>query len=124
MSQQSPSDEVQRPIPTTWRHMFREIVAALVAADYRLEAQIPGVEPVSIETATQIRDYLSEYGATLVELPEATWESSVCIWTGSHWDVIVDLWTQEEGRSDLILHAQVVETQSGISVTVHLVYVP
>ena len=124
MSQQSPSDEAQRPIPPAWRHTFREIVSALVAADYRLEAQIAGVEPVSIETATQIRDYLRDYGATLVELPEATWESSVCIWTGSHWDVIVDLWTQEEGRSDLVLHAQVVETQSDISVTVHLVYVP
>ena len=124
MSQQNPSDEAQRPIPVAWRQTFREIVAALVATDYRLEAQVPSVEPVSTETAAQIRDYLRDYGATLVELPEATWESSVCIWAGGHWDVLVDLWTQEEGRSDLVLHAQVVETHPGISVIVHLVYVP
>ncbi len=112
----------QRPIPTHWRQTFREVVAAFVAADYRLR-EIPGVEPVSTETATQIQRYIRDYGATLTSLPDETWESSVCIWTGSHWDTLIDLWTQEEGRSDLVLHAHVTDAPV-FSVKVYLVYVP
>ena len=113
----------QQPIPVSWRQTFRDIVAAFVAADYRLVAGVPGVEPVSAETAAQIQHYISDYGATLMALPEETWQSSVCIWAGNHWDTLIDLWTQDEGRSDLVLHAQVTETPR-FSVKVHLVYVP
>jgi hypothetical protein len=112
----------QRPIPIAWRQTFREIVGAFAATDYRL-TEIPGVEPVSTETAAQIQRYIADYGATLVPLPEESWESSVCIWAGNYWDTLIDLWTQEEGRSDLVLHAQVTEAPS-FSVKVHLVYVP
>ncbi len=116
------SDErEQLPIPAHWRQTFREIVAAFAGADYR--RMIPGVEPLSVETETQIQRYIRDYGATLVALPEETWASSVCIWAGDHWDAIVDLWTQEEGRSDLVLHAQVNDGPS-FTVRVHLVYVP
>ncbi|MBF6023964.1 DUF7668 domain-containing protein [Lysobacter niastensis] len=121
MSDESASEE--RPIPVAWRQTFREIVAAFVAADYRLVTGVPGVEPVSTETATQIHTYISDYGATLVALPEEAWESSVCIWMGSHWDTLIDLWAQEEGRSDLVLQARVTDIPS-FSVKVHLVYVP
>src|SRR4249919_3212099 len=100
------NESEQEAIPIHWRQTFREIVAAFVAAEYRLES-IPGVEPLSVETATQIQRYIGDYGATLVALPEETWVSSVCIWTGSHWDALIDLWTKEESRSDLVLHAQV-----------------
>lgn len=113
----------QQPIPTAWRETFREIVAAFAAAEYGLMTAIPGVEPVSVETATQIQRCISDYGATLTALPEETWESSVCIRAGTHWDAIIDLWTREEGRSDLVLHAHVTEVP-GFSVKVHLVYVP
>lgn len=98
-------------------------MAAFVAANYHLVAGVPGVEPVSTETATQIQRYISEYGATLVALPEETWESSVCAWTGSHWETLIDLWTQEEGRSDMVFHALVTDS-AGLSVKVGLVYVP
>ncbi|MBN6110699.1 DUF7668 domain-containing protein [Xanthomonas bonasiae] len=117
------SDESeQRPVPNHWRQTFREVVAAFVAADYHF-GEIPGVEPISTETATQIQRYICDHGATLTALPDETWESSVCIWTGSHWDTLIDLWTQEEGRSDLVLHAHVTDAPA-FSVKVHLVYVP
>jgi hypothetical protein len=122
MSDESTSQ--QQPVPIPWRQTFREIVAAFVAADYRLVSGVPGAEPVSAETAAQIQNCLRDYGATLVALPEETWLSSVCIWTGTHWDTLIDLWTQEEGPSDLVLHARVTDTHPGFSVKVHLVYVP
>lgn len=121
MSDDSPSE--QQPIPNSWRPTFRDIAAAFAAADYGLVAGVSGVEPISTETATHIQCYIRDYGATLVALPEETWESSVCIWVGDHWDVLIDLWSQEEGRSDLVLHAHVTDTP-GFSVKVHLVYVP
>ena len=114
----------QRPVPTAWRPVFREIVDAFVARDYGLTGSVPGVEPVSTDKASQIREYVDGYGATLAGLSDETWESSVCIWYGTHWDALIDLWTEEEGRSDLVLHAKVSESGSGFSFSVYMVYVP
>ena len=117
-------DTSQQSIPLEWQQTLRDIVTAFVADDHQLKDGIAGVEPIPAETASQIQDYVRDYGATLVELPEATWESSVCIWTGSHWNALIDLWTQEEGRSDLVLEVHVAESGSGLCVKVHMVYVP
>lgn len=99
-------DASERSIPRAWRQMFRDVVSAFIAGDYQLKEGIAGVGPIPAETASQIQDYIRDYGATLVELPEDTWESSFCAWTGSYWNALIDLWTQEEGRSDLVLKAQ------------------
>lgn len=116
--------EAQHPIADAWRPMLCEVVRRFVAGDYGLAQGIPGVEPVSAATAEQIRDYLADYGATLVELPDDTWQTSVAQWMEIHWDILVDLWTAEEGRSDLVLEGRVVETSAGPRLTVHMVYVP
>ena len=71
-----------------------------------------------------MKRYLADYGETLIDLPDETWETSVSQWMGPHWDVLVDLWTAESGRSDLVLHVQVFETRSGFRVEIHAVYVP
>ena len=114
----------QGPIPSVWRPVFREIVKALARGDYKLSAGVPGVLPVRDNVAEQIRAYVQEYGETLVDLPDETWNSSVCIWTGQRWDTIVDLWTAREGRSDLILQTLVSESAEGFSFDIRLVYVP
>ena len=46
------------------------------------------------------------------------------MWYGTYWDAFVDLWTKEEGRSDLVLSARVTEVSDGISIKLHMVYVP
>jgi hypothetical protein len=114
----------ERPIPTVWRPVFCDIVNAFVAHDYRLETGVLGVEKVSEDTAAHIQNYIQGYGEKLVKLPEETWDSSVCIWLGSYWDVLVDLWTQAEGRSDLVLSARVTDTKDGFSFKIYMVYVP
>lgn len=117
-------EDNEQPIPTAWRPVFREIVRVLVQGDYRLSVGIPGVAPVSAKSAKQIQEYIDDYGETLVELPEKTWASSVCLWMGNGWDVLIDLWTKTEGRSDLVLRARVKETKAGLIVHVEMVYVP
>lgn len=80
------------PIPSVWRPAFCDIVSALVRGDFKLGAGIAGVLPVSDDTAEHMASYAKDYGETLVELPEETWKSSVCVWTGHRWDALVDLW--------------------------------
>lgn len=117
-------EDNQRPIPTAWRPVLREVVKAFVREDYRLGAGVAGVAPVSAKTARQIAASIEDYGETLVELPDETWDSSVCIWTGEEWDVLVDLWTEGEGRSDLVLSARVSESKAGHAIRIEMVYVP
>jgi len=114
----------QHRIPSAWRPALSGIVAAFVKGDYLLADGIADVQAVFQETAEHIQSYLRKYGATLKSLPDDSWNSSVCIWTGSHWDFLVDLYTDEEGASDLVLSGHVTETNSGFQIAVHMVYVP
>ena len=117
-------DQFQHAIPTVWRQVLRSIANAFAARDYGLATGLSGVEQVSPDTALHIRDSIHSYGATLVSLPDETWNSSVCMWYATHWDVLIDLWTLEEGRSDLVLNARVTETVNGYCFKIHMVYVP
>ena len=117
-------ESAQQPIPTAWRSVFCEIVGALVERDYRLESGVLGVKPVSVDAAARVQSCIENYGATLVALPEETWNFSVCMWYGDHWDVLVDLWTQEEGPSDLVLSATVSEKELVFVFAIQLVHVP
>ncbi|MCS0583194.1 hypothetical protein NX784_16510 [Massilia pinisoli] len=112
------------PIPSAWRPILKSIADAFAREDYLLKEGISGVAPISEETAEQVREYIQDYGAKLVELPPTSWDTSVCIWMGDHWDALIDLWTEEEGRSDLVLEVHVSEAGSGYLVTVYMVYVP
>lgn len=46
------------------------------------------------------------------------------LWIGNHWEMLVDLRTLEEGRSDLVLHVKVYEEGPQFRYAVYLVYVP
>jgi hypothetical protein len=117
-------EENERPIPTDWRVAFSNVVDAFVRKDYSLSLGVAGVSSVSNETANHIKEYLEDYGQELVQLPQETWESSVCLWMGSHWDVLIDLWTVGEGQSDLVLKAQVTESMNGYRIDIGMIYVP
>jgi hypothetical protein len=63
--------------------------------------------------------------ATLIGLPEAAWDTSVAMWQGNQWGCLVDLWTAEEGRSDLVLEVAVFEDdETSFRFRPELVYVP
>ncbi|MFC4994791.1 DUF7668 domain-containing protein [Rubritalea tangerina] len=117
-------EDNEQPIPTIWRPLIHSIVDRLVDHDYGISGGLSGVLPVTKETSDQIKNYIDDYGEVLSRLPERTWDSSVCIWMETHWDILVDLWTEGEGRSDLVLGAKVFETNSQYSIEVDMVYVP
>lgn len=116
--------ENELPIPSVWRPSFSRIIDSFVKKDYYLSAGIDIVSEVTKETANHIKEYIEDYGEVLIQLPEETWESSVCIWMGTYWDVIIDLWTSGEGRSDLVLGARVVKSIDNYNIDIGMVYVP
>lgn len=118
------NEENELPIPTAWRPIFSEIVNSFVKKDYCLREGLENVSAVSEETTNHIKEYIDEYGEELTQLSEDTWISSVCIWMGTHWNVLIDLWTAGEGRSDLVLGAKVSENGSDYLVEIGIVYVP
>lgn len=117
-------EEREHPVAGAWRPTLREIAKALVEGDYALSRGIAAVAPVSNATAAQIRASISNCGETLAELPDDTWNSSVSQWMETYWDVIVDLWTRESGRSDMILSVRVFETSDGYRFEIDSVHVP
>jgi hypothetical protein len=110
-------------IATAWREPVRGIVAAFVAHDFSLLAGVPSVEPPTQRVADQVRQYLADYPETLVELPDEAWSTSVAQWMGTHWEALVDLWT-ESGLSDLVLALRVFEADAGFRFEIDGVYVP
>ena len=116
--------EGEGPVPSVWRATFSAIVCALSERDYSLARGIPGVLPVADGTARQVQAYIADYGETLVALPDWTWDTSVCVWVDPHWDVLVDLYTEAGGPSDMVLHSTVREAANGFTYEVYLVYVP
>ncbi|HUR23963.1 MAG TPA: hypothetical protein VMZ73_08855 [Acidimicrobiales bacterium] len=116
-------EEGERPVPVSWRPVLSGIVRAFVNHDYGLAGGVESVDPVPETTARQVAAAVENYGATLVELTAGTWQSSITQWTGWHWEVLVDLRTAEEGRSDLSLFVDVRPADSGYRFTVEGVWV-
>jgi adenylate kinase family enzyme len=98
------NEENELPIPHIWRPSFKAIISAFVKQDYNLSSEIKKVNPVSNETAEQIKEYIEDYG--------------------DYWNVLVDLYTKEEGLSDLVMNVEVRESNNEYLIDVKLVYVP
>ncbi|WP_197974115.1 hypothetical protein [Stenotrophomonas sp. CFBP 13725] len=118
---ESKGGEVEVPVPTVWRPTLVAIVDVLVKEE---ELLLPKVTLQAQETWKDAQESVRAYGANLKSLPEESWDSSVCIWYGDFWDVLIDLYTEEEGRSDLVLQVHVYEVDDGYRYEIVLVYVP
>ncbi len=114
----------QQPIPEIWRQTLVEIVEHIRSGDFALSLEIPGVPTLSASVADAIEDNISAYGATLTSLPEAAWETSVCQWMGGYWELVLDLYSEEEGATDLVLSVRVRETGERYTFDVTSVHVP
>ena len=117
-------EEKAHPVARAWRSTLQQIAKAIAEGDYGLSRGIATVGSVSEATAERIRAYVSHYGETLTELPDDTWNSSVSQWMGTHWEVLMDLWTIESGASDLVLSVFVFETGDGFRFEIDSVHVP
>lgn len=117
-------EENQRPVPSIWRNTFSDIVEAFKEGDFVLERGVVGVRPISMDDAGRIAGNIQTYGYRLTSLSEEAWQTSTCQWMRSYWDVLVDLFTIEEGPSDLVLVARIFEEGLGYVFEIHSVHVP
>jgi hypothetical protein len=116
-------EEQEHAVPSEWRPKLRDIADALAAGNYSLRG-LASVDPLDEATAAGVARNIGDYGCTLTSLSEESWDTSVCQWQLDYWEVLVDLFTVEEGCSDLVLHVHVFEEADGFLFKVHLVYVP
>ncbi|WP_404348710.1 hypothetical protein LG324_13605 [Phycicoccus jejuensis] len=115
----------EMPVPAGWRPALTEIADLLVDGDPRRARRVAYLEPVPEQVWSQCRDAVEDYGdVDVVPLPPATWETSVCRRWGEGWLCLVDLWTAQEGRCDLVLEVRVREETDGPRFTIGMVYVP
>ena len=116
-------EEQEHPVPSVWRSKLRDIAEALKDGNFNLRG-LADVDPLDDATAARITRNINDYGCALTSLPDASWDTSVCRWQVEYWEVLVDLFTVEEGCSDLVLHVHVFERVGGFDFKVHLIYVP
>lgn len=118
-------DDAEHPIPLEWRPLLTRVAAAFVDGDFGLQRGIAGVAPVDAETQEWIAESVDAYGETLAPLDPAVWERSCYAWDGAndHWRLLVDLTTDTEPVSDLVLHARLSDTDPQM-LTIYAVYVP
>ena len=116
-------DSNAHQVPTTWRPVLRDVVRLLSEGDYALE-KLPLVKLHDSSDVSYLERQITEYGESLVDLPDEAWDTSICLWMDSFWEILVDLWTLEGGRSDLVLTARVYERLPVYDIVVHSIYVP
>ena len=102
-----------------------EIVVCLAMAEYEAVVALAPGSPVS---PAQIKAAIEEYGRKLVPLPPEAYEliDYVAIRQSEplSWSVVVPLFTQEEGRSDLSLELQLMKlATAGYEVSVNGLHV-
>ncbi|MDY7537167.1 hypothetical protein QN372_03455 [Undibacterium sp. RTI2.1] len=114
----------QSSIPTAWRRAFADIVEGLKEENFDLVRKVEGVRQISAEDAARIAGNIKRYGAQLTSLPEDTWRTSACQWMIGYWDALVDLYTVDEGASDLALVVRVYEEGSAYAFEILSVHVP
>ena len=95
------------------REPIRDLVHQLVTGNFDLLQSDGRAGRV---TAEQLAQGITEYGRTLVDLPEAAWDLAVCYQIDGKpgvFAVDLPLWTREEGRSDLTLQFMLMVTADG-----------
>lgn len=102
-------EENQRPIPSVWKGTLILIVEAIKLNNYEELNSASNVRTIQKLDVDRINENIEDYGCQLISLPESTWQTSVCQWQCEYWDVLVDLYTVEEGESDLSLSVRVLE---------------
>ncbi|CAD9196341.1 DUF7668 domain-containing protein [Acinetobacter bohemicus] len=117
--------EFQSPIPSIWRDCIIQIIEAFKDKDLARLNTLPYVQSIDLAYAAEIAENIDAYGAHLMSLAEEAWHTSVCLYMESEsWQAIIDLFTVEEGRSDLILDLFIVKKENQFIFQINNIYVP
>lgn len=117
--------EFQSPIPSIWRECIIQIIEAFKDKDFGRLNTLPSVQCIDLAYAAEIAENIDAYGAHLISLAEESWHTSVCIYMKNEsWKAIIDLFTVEEGRSDLIIDLFIFKKENQFIFQINNIYVP
>jgi hypothetical protein len=104
-----------QPVPERFRPVIATVVARLADGDYEGIRRDGFVR--DSDDKSDFAMYVREYPAALVPLPQEAWLPDLAfaqpLDDGSGWYFLVDLWTREEGRSDLTLEGTLHDAPDG-----------
>lgn len=112
------------PIPLRFRPLIEEVVGRLAAGDFEGILRDGLVRDDSPDFAY----WLEDYPATLAPLPADAWARERAfaqrLDDDSGWYFRLDLWTQEEGRSDLGMEGELYDEVGGHRLRLDNIHVP
>lgn len=117
-------EDKELPVPTEWRKPLTDIVACLASAEFSKLPSVAPVIPLTDEKCLDIESHIRAYGRKLASLPEESWKTSIYRWMGGYRDVLVDLFTVEEGPSDLALSLRVYPGEASYTFQIEWLHVP
>lgn len=120
----SKSEDQELPVPAAWRPALGALADAMVektALDPIEGFVISAIEDGLLEIS---RSNIEDYPDKLGPLTKESWKSSICVWDGRCWEVLVDLTTDGGDVSDLVMHAKITECGDDYFIEPGLIYVP
>lgn len=102
--------------------MLTALIDMIAASDL---AAIRADPRIRIQGSDPLR-WLRDYPATVTALPPEGWDLADAIQLQAEpgtWSVVIPLWTDQEGRSDLSLEATVRDLADGTTITIDNIHV-
>lgn len=101
-------------LPARFRPIIEQVAERIAAGDFA------GLARDYSRPGHDLGLWAREYPATFIPLPPEAWRHAGAYFLADHdaWKVDVDLWSQEEGRSDMTLQVTVWEETDGIKLTI------
>ena len=112
------------PVPLIWRDTLKAIANSFVERNFpssNIKEKLSAFDhKIIIINYGNIDDYPDKLGL----LGDATWQTSIYIWDGDYWRVLLDLSDVDGNTTDLVLHLKVRENGNDFLFEPYLIYVP
>lgn len=107
------------PVPMEWREALANIANALTLDAFPENIQKPEQDILEINNQN-----IKAYPDAIGPLSEKSWDTSITVWQGEYWAVLIDLSDEYGETTDLVLHAKVKENDGEYQFEPGLIYVP
>lgn len=116
--------DAELPIPSVWRESLKEIVDSFVQDKFPPQNTFIPLGEFDNDIIEINRTNITKYPDKLGPLNPKSWESSIYLWMGGYWEVLVDLSDEFGNTTDLVFHANIKEKGAGFQISPYLIYVP
>ena len=112
------------PVPTVWRAALTELADSFVLNGFNSSKSTFLSRAIDEDIIKINKSNIENYPDQIGMLIQKSWDTSVYVWTGKDWSVLVDLSTSDGKTSDLVMHTTVREVAGSYKIKAGLIYVP